>query len=192
MSRPNRLLATFPVMYAAKALAASSALQASPRYDSISANAADMNTPWAMRRAGNAVRSGATASSAVGTASSTRLVKIPSRRSSCRLNSATPRPATAMPIVLAFTAKPMAAGVTPYAWASDGRIACVANRSTTVRNAASPITSVRMSAPLAPGYPACSEGAKASWLVVVMAGAGRLVPETKPGFRLGYEDQVRD
>jgi len=38
---------------------------------------------------------------------------MPERRSMRRLNSATPRPATAMPKVLALTANPIAAGVTP-------------------------------------------------------------------------------
>src|SRR5919198_3079743 len=53
-----------------------------------------------------------------------------------------------MPIVLELTATPIAAGVTPYARVSVGRIACVANRSTTVRNAVNPITAVRSSTPL--------------------------------------------
>ena len=73
------------------------------------------------------------------------------RRSMRRLKNAMARPATAMPIVLALTAKPMAAGVTPYALASDGRIACVAKRSTTVRNAVSPMMSERRSAALIRG-----------------------------------------
>ena len=42
-------------------------------------------------------------------------MKMPSRRFKRRLKYATARPATAMPIVLAFTAKPIAAGVTSYA-----------------------------------------------------------------------------
>jgi hypothetical protein len=37
---------------------------------------------------------------------------MPTRRSMRRLKYATAKPATAMPIVLAFTAKPMAAGDT--------------------------------------------------------------------------------
>src|SRR5205807_138183 len=42
---------------------------------------------------------------------------------------------------------PMAAGVTPYARVSVGRIAWVANRSTTVRKAVNPITTLRNSTP---------------------------------------------
>jgi hypothetical protein len=38
---------------------------------------------------------------------------MPRRRSIARPNSATPRPPAAMPMVLALTANPMAAGVTP-------------------------------------------------------------------------------
>ena len=65
-----------------------------------------------MRSAVNVVRSGATASSAVGTASSASAATMPRRRSMCRLKNATASPAIAMPIVLALTAKPMAAGLT--------------------------------------------------------------------------------
>ena len=72
-----------------------------------------MQRPCTTRRMVNVVRSGATASSAVGTDSAARLTRIPSRRSIRRLNKATSSPATAMPIVLALTAKPIAAGVTP-------------------------------------------------------------------------------
>src|SRR5262245_27944217 len=50
-----------------------------------------------------------------------------------------------MPMVLAFTAKPMAAGETLYARASIGRIACVANKSTSVRNAVRQMTIERSS-----------------------------------------------
>jgi len=71
-----------------------------------------MKTPWAMRNAVNVARSGATASSAVGIDSSARLARMPSRRLIRRLKNATANPAMAMPIVLAFTAKPIAAGVT--------------------------------------------------------------------------------
>src|SRR5205807_2089307 len=83
-------------------------------------------------------RSGATASNAVGIESKVRLTRIPRRRSMRLLKNATASPATAMPMVLALTAKPMAAGVTLYALASDGRIAWVAKRSTTVRKAVRP------------------------------------------------------
>ena len=71
-----------------------------------------MQRPWAMRRIVNVVRSGATASRAVGMASRQRLMRIPRRRSIRRLKKATVNPATAIPMVLALTAKPMAAGVT--------------------------------------------------------------------------------
>ena len=66
------------------------------------------------------------------------------------LKNATARPAIAMPIVLALTAKPIAAGLTAYALASDGRMACVAKRSTTVRKAVRPMTNVRRSEPVEP------------------------------------------
>jgi hypothetical protein len=59
------------------------------------------------------VRFGALASSVVGTASRTRLTRMPSLRSICGLKRPTTRPAIAMPMVLAFTAKPIAAGLTP-------------------------------------------------------------------------------
>jgi hypothetical protein len=65
-----------------------------------------------MRRIMNVVRSGATASSAVGIESSTRLSTMPRLRLSRRLKKATVRPATAMPMVLALTAKPIAARLT--------------------------------------------------------------------------------
>jgi hypothetical protein len=65
-----------------------------------------------IRRIVKVVRSGATASSAVGTASTQRLIRIPDRRPICRLKNATESPATAIPIVLAFTAKLIAAGLT--------------------------------------------------------------------------------
>ena len=71
-----------------------------------------MHSPCTMRSTVKVVRSGATASSAVGIESSARLTRMPSRRSMRWLNNATTSPATAMPIVLALTAKPMAAGVT--------------------------------------------------------------------------------
>ena len=65
-----------------------------------------------MRSSVNVVRSGATASSAVGIDSSARLARMPWRRSMRPLKNATINPATAIPIVLALTANPMAAGVT--------------------------------------------------------------------------------
>ena len=82
----------------------------------------------------------------MGTASATRLTRIPRQRSMRGLASATASPATVVPIVLALTAKPIAAGATWNACASEGRIACVAKRSTTVRNAVKPITKERSSA----------------------------------------------
>src|SRR6516225_4869340 len=106
-----------------------------------------MQRPCKMRSAVNVVRSGATASSAVGIERRDRLIRMPSRRLMCWLNRETASPATAIPIVLELTAKPMAAGVTLYARARDGRIAWVANRSTTVRKAVKPITIVRSSTP---------------------------------------------
>ena len=66
-----------------------------------------------MRSSVKTVRSGALASNVVGTASTTRLTRMPSRRSICGLKKPTTRPAIAMPMVLALTAKPIAAGVTP-------------------------------------------------------------------------------
>ena len=71
-----------------------------------------MKTPCTMRSSVKVPRSGATASSAVGIASSARLTRMPRRRSIRRLKKATARPDTAMPMVLALTAKPMAAGLT--------------------------------------------------------------------------------
>ena len=102
-----------------------------------------MQRPCAIRKTVNVVKSGAIASSAVGIDSKARLTRMPNRRSMCWLNTETINPATAMPIVLALTAKPIAAGVTRYARVRDGRMACAANRSTTVRNAVNPITTVR-------------------------------------------------
>jgi hypothetical protein len=66
-----------------------------------------------MRSSVKIVRSGALASSAVGIESSASATRMPRRRSIMRLNQAMPRLATAMPMVLALTAKPIAAGVTP-------------------------------------------------------------------------------
>jgi hypothetical protein len=71
-----------------------------------------MQSPCVTRRIVNVVRSGATASSAVGTASTQRLIRMPSLRSMLRLKKPTARLATAMPMVLALTAKPIAAGDT--------------------------------------------------------------------------------
>ena len=50
---------------------------------------------------------------AVGTARIIRLTTMPSRRSICRLKAATTSPAIAIPSVLALTAEPIAAGLTP-------------------------------------------------------------------------------
>ena len=58
------------------------------------------------------VKSGTTASSAVGIERIDRLIRMPSRRLMRWLNRETTSPATAMPMVLELTAKPMAAGVT--------------------------------------------------------------------------------
>jgi hypothetical protein len=58
------------------------------------------------------VKSGATASSAVGTERMDRLIKMPNRRLMCWLNRETTSPAIAMPMVLELTANPMAPGVT--------------------------------------------------------------------------------
>ena len=68
--------------------------------------------PLRDRKIVNVVMSGACASSAVGMASRTRLIRIPSwidlaaEIADCQAENA-------MPSVLALTAKPMAAGVTP-------------------------------------------------------------------------------
>lgn len=72
-----------------------------------------MRSPWAMRSIVKVARSGATASSVVGTASTTRLPRIPARRGMRRSRRATPGPATAIPMMLALTATPIAAGETP-------------------------------------------------------------------------------
>jgi hypothetical protein len=58
-------------------------------------------------------RLGMVASNAVGTVRSTRLSRMPRRRSRRRPNKATARPPAAMPMVVALTAKPIAAGLTP-------------------------------------------------------------------------------
>ena len=71
-----------------------------------------MQRPCAIRSIVNTVKSGATASSAVGSDSKARLIRMPNRRSMCWLNTETINPATAIPIVVALTAKPIAAGVT--------------------------------------------------------------------------------
>ena len=83
-------------------------------------------------------------SSVVGMASTARLIQMPLRRSMLRPNSATTMPAIAMPNVLALTAKPIVARLTPNLSTSDGRIACAANRSTSVRKAISAMMPKRM------------------------------------------------
>src|SRR5205823_12363305 len=108
--------------------------------DRVSAKAVDIHSPCITRSTVKVVRSGATASNAVGIESKVRLTRIARRRSMRLLKNATASPATAMPMVLALTAKPMAAGVTLYALASDGRIAWVAKRSAWVRKAGRPLT----------------------------------------------------
>ncbi len=72
-----------------------------------------MQRPCAIRSIVNTVRFGALASSVVGIASRTRLTRMPRRRSMCGLKKPITSPAIAMPMVLALTAKPIAAGVTP-------------------------------------------------------------------------------
>ena len=106
----------------------------------VSVKAVAMQSPWATRRRVKTVRSCVKARSEVGTASTTRLIQMPFRRSILRPKNATPRLANAMPKVLALTAKPIAARLTPNASTSDGRIACAAKRSTSVRKAISVIT----------------------------------------------------
>ena len=71
-----------------------------------------MHSPCAIRSIVKTVRLGAEASRLVGIASTARLTRMPSRRSICGLKNPTTSPATAMPMVLALTAKPMAAGAT--------------------------------------------------------------------------------
>ena len=71
-----------------------------------------MHNPWQTRRMVKTVRFGATASRVVGTARIARLSRMPRRRSMCWLKKPTTSPAIAIPIVLALTAKPIAAGVT--------------------------------------------------------------------------------
>src|SRR5215216_5584326 len=81
MSRPNKLLATLPVIYAANAPPTSAALQCSPKYARVSVKADAMHSPCAMRRTINVVKSGAAARRAVGIASTVRLMRRPRRRS---------------------------------------------------------------------------------------------------------------
>ena len=69
-----------------------------------------MHSPCAIRRTVNVVRSGATASSAVGIDEQRKAHQDAQPAIDVRPNKATASPATAMPIVLALTAKPMAAG----------------------------------------------------------------------------------
>ncbi len=72
-----------------------------------------MKTPCAMRSAVKLARSGAVASSVVGTERQARLIQMPRRRSMRRLTSATRMLETAMPKVQALTATLIAAGLTP-------------------------------------------------------------------------------
>ena len=71
-----------------------------------------MQRPCAMRSSVKIVRLGADASRLVGTARTARLRRMPSLRSICGLKKPTTSPATAMPMVVALTANPIAAGVT--------------------------------------------------------------------------------
>ena len=98
-----------------------------------------MNRPWVTRSSAKTVRFGAKASSAVGTESISRLSVIARLRSRLALNAPTSRPATAIPSVVELAATPISDGVTPYSMARLGRIAWVANRSTSVRK---PITAI--------------------------------------------------
>jgi hypothetical protein len=72
-----------------------------------------MQRPCVTRKLVKTARLGATASRLVGMASAVRLNRMPSRRSMRGLKKPTTRLAVAMPKVLAFTPKPIAAGVTP-------------------------------------------------------------------------------
>ena len=72
---------------------------------------------------------------------------MPRRRSILWLKNATAKLATAMPSVVALTANPIAAGVTPEGRVSSGRMAWVANRSTRVRKAMCPIRRLRAMTP---------------------------------------------
>jgi hypothetical protein len=111
----------------------------------VSVKAVDMHSPCAMRSAVKLARSGALARSAVGTASSSRLIQTPRTLSIRRANSATAMPATAMPNVLALTAIPIAPGVTRKWRTRAGSSACAANRSTRVRKLIRPIATIRRS-----------------------------------------------
>ena len=72
-----------------------------------------MHRPCTTRKAVKTARFGADANRLVGMASSARLSRMPVRRPICGLKKPTTRLAAAMPKVLALTAKPIAAGVTP-------------------------------------------------------------------------------
>ena len=96
-----------------------------------------------MRKAVNTINPGIRLRSAVGIDKIPSASKIPVRRLIRAENNATPSPPAAIPIVVAFTAKLIDAGLTPYAAVRNGRIACVANRSTSVRNAVVAITMKR-------------------------------------------------
>ena len=72
-----------------------------------------MQRPCATRRPVKTARLGAVANRLVGIASRVRLSRMPVRLSMCGLRKPTTRPATAMPNVLALTARLIAAGVTP-------------------------------------------------------------------------------
>jgi len=72
-----------------------------------------MHRPCATRKAVKTARSGADASRLVGIARSVRLSRMPVRRLMRGLKKPTTRLAVAMPKVLALTANPIAAGVTP-------------------------------------------------------------------------------
>ena len=72
-----------------------------------------MQRPWTIRSAVKTGSDGMAASRAVGIDRIARLARMPRLLSIRRPNSATPKPPAAMPMVLALTAKAMAAGVTP-------------------------------------------------------------------------------
>ena len=71
-----------------------------------------MQRPCSTRRSAKTAKLGALARSAVGIDSKARLKRIPVLRSIFALAIPTRSPPMAIPIVLAFTAKPMAAALT--------------------------------------------------------------------------------
>ena len=82
-----------------------------------------MHSPCATRSRVKMARLGADASKAVGIASNVRLTRMPRRRSICGLKKPTTSPAIAMPMVVALTANPIAAGGGNAARAMAGSLA---------------------------------------------------------------------